>query len=134
MQDRPTVEELLAAVRAFLEDEVVPALDGRRRFHALVAANVLGIVGRQLAREPDDLAAEWRRLAALLGAPGEPPADAGALHAAARALTETLCARIRAGDADAGPFAVAVRAHLEATARAKLAVDNPRLLDGSARR
>jgi hypothetical protein len=134
MQDRPTVEEILGAVRAFLEDEVVPALDGRRRFHALVAANVLAIAGRQLAGEAGDLAAEWRRLAVLLDVRGEPPTDTAALRAAVRDLTETLCARIRAGDADGGPFAAAVRTHLEATARVKLAVDNPRLLGRGGRR
>ena len=51
MQDRPTALELLAAVRSFLEDDLVTVLEGRRRFHALVAANVLGIVERELAGE-----------------------------------------------------------------------------------
>ena len=32
MQDRPTALELLAAVRGFLEEEIVPGLEGRRRF------------------------------------------------------------------------------------------------------
>ncbi|HJW68877.1 MAG TPA: DUF6285 domain-containing protein [Candidatus Binatia bacterium] len=50
MQDRPTVLELLAAVRGFLEDDLGPVLEGRRRFHALVAANVLRIVERELEK------------------------------------------------------------------------------------
>jgi hypothetical protein len=49
MQDRPTREELIDAVRDFLETDVVPALEGTLKFHARVAANVLGIVGRELA-------------------------------------------------------------------------------------
>src|SRR5947208_3263750 len=49
MQDRPDVRELLDAVRGFLEEDVVPALEGPRQFHARVAANVLAIVGRELA-------------------------------------------------------------------------------------
>ena len=57
MQDRPTVRELLDAVRSFLEVDVVPALHGPARFHALVAANVLAIAGRELATEEADLAA-----------------------------------------------------------------------------
>jgi hypothetical protein len=52
MQDRPTALELLRAVREFLEADVLPSLEGRRRFHGLVAANVLGIVERELAHPP----------------------------------------------------------------------------------
>src|SRR5882724_32932 len=111
MQDRPTVQELLAAVRGFLEDDVIPTLEGRRRFHALVAANVLAIVGRELASEDAALVEEWRRLARLLGRPAaEPPARLDALRAAVRAASEELAERIRRGDADAEPFASEVRA------------------------
>ena len=127
MQDRPTVQELLAAVRAFLEDDAVPALDGRRRFHARVAANVLAIVGRELA--DDAPAAEWTRLATLLGhAETTPPADPAARALAVRQMTATLAKRIRQGDADGGPFATAVRAHVRATVREKLRVANPEYL------
>lgn len=124
MQDRPTVLELLAAVRGFLEDDVVPVLEGRRRFHARVAANVLGIVERELAGEAAHLGAEHQRLAALLGEPGEPMA--GDVRAAVRALTERLAERIRTGEADAGAFARAVRAHVRATVVEKLHVAKPR--------
>jgi hypothetical protein len=129
VQDRPTVHELLEAVRQFLEADVVPVLDGPRQFHARVAANVLAIVGRELAGEETALAAEWRRLAALLGA-DPPPPGLGALRAAVRDATAALAERIRRGDADAGPFRDAVRTHVGATVREKLAVANPRLLGG----
>jgi uncharacterized protein DUF6285 len=129
MQDRPTVLELLDAVRAFLEDEAMPALDPRRRFHARVAANVLGIVARELGGEAEQLAAEWTRLATLLGHDaGAPPGSPATLRSAVRAWTEELAARIRRGDADAGPFAAAVRAHVRETVREKLRVANPRAL------
>jgi hypothetical protein len=128
VQDRPTVHELLAAVRRFLERDVVPALDGPKRFHARVAANVLAIVGRELAREEDDLAAEWRRLGALLEIDAAPPPSLAALRAGVRERNVTLAERIRRGDADAGAFAAAVRTHLRATVREKLAVANPRFL------
>ena len=91
MQDRPSVCELLAAVRAFLEDDVVPALDGRRRFHARVAANVLAIVGRELAAEEATLAAEWRRLAELLGHAAETlPSQREDVRGAVRVWTTAL--------------------------------------------
>jgi hypothetical protein len=126
MQDRPTALELLAAVRAFLEDDVLPVLDGRKRFHALVAANVLGIVERELGGEEETLVVERARLVDLLGVARPVPTGLAALRAEVRELTETLAARIRAGDADAGAFADAVRAHVRATVVEKLRVANPR--------
>jgi len=127
MQDRPSVQELLAVVRHFLETEVVPALSGRRAFHARVAANVLAIVAREIEGEEAALAAEWARLAPLAGRT-DAPAGRDAMRAAVREATAALVERIRRGDADAGPFADAVRAHVRATVREKLAVANPRYL------
>jgi hypothetical protein len=126
MQDRPTAPELLAAVRAFLDEEIVPGLDGRKRFHALVAANVLAIVERELAGEEETLLAEHERLVELLGAARPAPPTLAALRAAVRELSEALAARIREGDADAGPFGEAVRLHVRATVVEKLRVANPR--------
>jgi hypothetical protein len=128
VQDRPTAQELLEAVRRFLEDDVVAALDGPARFHARVAANVLAIVGRELADEESLLVAEWTRLAALLGRPSvTPPERLGALRTAVAEMTDALCARIRRGDADASPFREAVRAAVAASVAEKLAVANPRM-------
>ena len=44
----PTATELVEAVTEFLRDEVMEQSSGRLRFHARVAANVLGIVEREL--------------------------------------------------------------------------------------
>ena len=127
MQDRPTAIELLTSVREFLELDVLPGLEGRKRFHALVAANVLAIVGRELRDEEATLVAEWTRLATLFGRPGDAaPERLAALRAAVAELTEELCARIRRGDADASPFREAVRAAVTASIAEKLAVANPR--------
>ena len=128
MQDRPTARELMEAVRRFLEDDVVAALDGPARFHARVAANVLAIVGRELADEESLLVAEWTRLATLLGRSSvTPPERPEALRAAVAEMTDALCARIRRGDADASPFREAVRAAVTASVAEKLAVANPRM-------
>ncbi len=127
MQDRPTAIELLDAVRGFVERDVVPALDGTAKFHARVAANVLAIVARELALDDTQLVAEWERLDGLLG-PAPLPGDPAARRAELRDRSESLCARIRDGEADAGPFRDAVRTHLDATVREKLAVANPKLL------
>ena len=48
MRDKPDAADLLDSVEAFLAGEVVPALSGRQRFHALVSANVVLIVAREL--------------------------------------------------------------------------------------
>lgn len=127
MQDRPDARELLEAVRAFLEEQVVPALEGTRQFHVRVAANVLGIVSRELAHGDEGLRVEWRRLVALLEAPASEVPESGAgLVEAVRALNEGLAERIRGGDADAGPWRARVLAHLRATAEDRLAIANPR--------
>jgi hypothetical protein len=128
MQDRPTASELLDAVRTFLEADVVPALEGPRQFHARVAANVLAIVGRELAGEETALGEEWRRLATLLGSGSAVPPGLEALRAAVREATATLAERIRRGEADRGPLRDETRAHVRETVRQKLAVANPRFL------
>jgi len=45
---RPTVSELLDAVRGYLTDQVLPATSGQLAFHARVAANALAIAAREL--------------------------------------------------------------------------------------
>ncbi|HET9207353.1 MAG TPA: DUF6285 domain-containing protein [Burkholderiaceae bacterium] len=89
MQDRPTAEQLLEAVAAFLREQVVPSTRGPLAFHARVAANALDIARREGALAPAADARERGLLAALLGA--------DASHDAAR-LNRLLCERI---DADA---------------------------------
>ncbi len=130
MQDRPTILELLDAVRGFIEKDAVDGLEGTAKFHARVAANVLAIVMRELELEAAQLAAEWQRLDQLLGVDPAPAAPS-ALRDALRARTEALCARIRAGEADAGEFRAAVLAHVRATVREKLAIANPKLAQRS---
>ncbi|MCS6924766.1 MAG: DUF6285 domain-containing protein [Candidatus Binatia bacterium] len=124
MQDRPTVPELLTAVARFLDEEVVPHLEGSRQFYARVAANLLRVALRELETEEVHLTAEWERLQALLP-PAERPTTQAALRAAIRQRTEELCERIRAGEADAGPYRERVLAHLRETVKEKLLVSQP---------
>jgi hypothetical protein len=131
MQDRPNATELLGAVRAFLETDVVSQLAGRSRFHARVAANVLAIVERELTREEDRLLDEWGRLARLLDVGGDPPPRLELLRRSVRDLDEQLTDRIRAGEADEGDFADRVRTHLRTTVLEKLRVANPKHLGES---
>lgn len=111
--DRPTVPELVQAVREFLETEVQPGLQGSVAFHTRVAVNVLKIVERELADGPALAAEEQARLAALLGHVGD-----------LDTLTNELIEAIRAGRMDVAT--PGLKEHLRSTVMAKLAIDNPR--------
>lgn len=63
--DPPEAAELLEAVREFLIEQVEPQLEGQLRWHAKVAANVLAIVGRELALGPGHAERHAQRLARL---------------------------------------------------------------------
>ena len=110
--DVPTAAELVEAVREFVEGDVMASTEGRVRFHARVAANVLGMVQRELELGPQqtfDHGAALERLGV---------ADEAELAAA-----------IRDGRLDDRRGEVVDV--LRQTVRAKLEVANPRYLDSS---
>lgn len=128
MQDRPSAGELLEAVEHFLERDVLSALEGPKRYHARVAANVMRIVAREIALGPGFLRAECDRLVELLG-----EADAGLSAEATLAqvvgrLNVRLCEKIRRGDADGYPWRERVLAHVRRTVEEKLAIAKPEML------
>ena len=63
--DAPNAAELLEAVREWIVTDVIPSTDGRLRFHARVASNVLAMVEREIELGPAQAAAHERRLAVL---------------------------------------------------------------------
>jgi hypothetical protein len=63
--DVPSVEQIVQAVREWIERDLVPATSGRIQFHGRVAANMLGIVERELELGPAQREAHGRRLASL---------------------------------------------------------------------
>lgn len=125
MQDRPTPDELLGALEAFVRGEVLPEADGRRRYHLLVALNLLAVLRRELALEPRHLRREWDGLRTL-GRVSHEPAD---YPSAVRHANETLCAAIRAGDYDHGAGREALLRHLRAVVADKLRIANPAFLE-----
>lgn len=127
MQDRPSYDELLAAIEHFLDTDIVPNVPGSRGFHARVSANTIRIIRRELQMEDEQLAREWAALDSLLGAQATPASQA-ALREALRQRNEALCALVREGKADEGEFAAKVQAHVRASVREKLRVSNPDLL------
>jgi hypothetical protein len=118
LQDRPTAAELVEAVREFVERDVMPddGLPRRVVFHARVAANVLGVVERELTLGPELKTAERTGLAGLLGHDGE-----------LRDLLAELAGRIRDGSLD--ERRVEVVECVRESVRAKLLVANPRHLE-----
>jgi hypothetical protein len=122
MNDRPDARELLQAVQRFIDDDIVPALEGHLRYQARVAANVVGIVAREIEVGEAGPRAEWRRLASLFSVESDPPADADSLRDEIRAWNLELVERIRSGEADAGPWREALVEHLRRTTADKLAV------------
>ncbi|HEY8156113.1 MAG TPA: DUF6285 domain-containing protein [Myxococcota bacterium] len=125
MNDRPTGVELLRAVERFLEQEVVPRLEGPRRYHARVAANLVAIVAREIETEEGQLRSEWERLGGLLGLREPAPALRADLREAVSERTRALAERIRRGDADRGPWREELVRHLRRTVEDKLAVSRP---------
>ena len=63
--DAPSAMELLEAVREWIDHEVIPSTDGRLRFHARVASNVLGMVEREIELGSGQCEAHQERLAQL---------------------------------------------------------------------
>jgi hypothetical protein len=125
VNDRPTAVELLRAVEAFLERDVVPGLAGPAQFHTRVAANVVASVAREIETEEGQLRGEWERLGALLGEAAPAPVERERLREGVVARNRVLAERIRAGEADAGPWRTRVLDHLRHTVSDKLEVSRP---------
>lgn len=113
--DRPTIAELVEAVREYLSEQVAPNVDGQLAFHARVAANALTTVERTLAEGGDMDAREADRLAELLGARSD-----------LESMNRDLAARIRGGEMQTQR--AAVLDHLRQTCSDKLTLFNPRYL------
>jgi hypothetical protein len=125
MLDRPDAAELLEAMAAFLDEDVVPTFEGRKRFHALVAANVARILAREARLAPAHTEAEIASLWHLLNRAGAPP-PSGDRTDLARTLTAELCARIERGEGDTGTWRPALLAYLKESIARRLEIDNPK--------
>ena len=110
LHDIPDAPSLVEAVREYLERDVMTSTEGRVRFHARVAVNVLNMVERELRLGPEQADAHRAGLARL-GVADE---------------TE-LAAAIRSGALD--DRLDEARAFVTATVEAKLRVANPKYLD-----
>ena len=120
MQDRPTQAEVLATLAGYLEDELMPALDGPLSYRTRVAANLLRILEREARLGDASLARERDLIAQVLDLdPRALPAAPLAEHVLE--LNRRLAAAIEAGAVE---HARAWPALME-IARAKLAIIRP---------
>jgi len=109
LHDVPTAQQLVQAVREWIERDVMAESSGRIQFHARVAINVLAMVERELELGPAQLERHAERL-----------------HALGFDNDAELAAAIRAGDVE--PTDELLDAVWESV-RDKLAVANPKYLD-----
>ncbi len=129
MQDRPSATELLQAGADFIDREIVPVTKGQKQFQSRVVANVMRIVARELQSGESMMRAEVDALAAMLGEP-KPHLHASAdVRKSAAGLNAQLCEKIRAGEADAGPFRDQVFKLTRRIVEDKLRIANPRYLE-----
>ncbi len=113
MQDQPTAIELVDIVAEFIRVHAMPQMTGHAAFHALVAANALDIVKRELAIAPKASAEETTRLRNLLGH-----------EASLDEMNRELCVRIENGELTLDTPGLAD--HLWAITMTKLAIDQPK--------
>ncbi|MCP4752384.1 MAG: hypothetical protein GY866_15935 [Proteobacteria bacterium] len=110
--NRPSMKELVEAVREFLENKVQPAIEGQVSFHTRIAINMLKTVERELELSPELDSQELLRLQGLLGKEGS-----------LEELNSELCRKIREESLDYQSDDLIE--HLRLTALGKLSIDNP---------
>ena len=127
MTERPTAEELLAAVRVTLLDEVLPKASPDLRYLLRMAAHAVEIALRDLdtreRTDRDDAASA----AALYGQTATAPMDT-IPAARVQELNRRLAVDIRAGAFDTPTREIALRQHLMRVASAHTAISNPKAL------
>jgi hypothetical protein len=84
----PSTAELAQAVREFLEQEVMPATEGRLSFHARVAANVLAQIERELQKGLPDTTGDADLVEAIRAGSADFAQAYDAIH-------ETVVAKLR---------------------------------------
>jgi hypothetical protein len=130
MYDRPTLEELLAAVGIFLEKQIGPLVkdDPKLYYQTLIAYNLLKIAERELVWSDKHIQTQWERLNNLLEIDLPLPTNSVEAREALERRNEQLCERIRTGEHDEQWPRTVLFAHLLATTREQLEVANPKFL------
>lgn len=135
MYDRPTVAELLDAVRKYLGEQIIPVVkdDRKLNYQTHIAINVLRIIERQMSTGMGQVRDEWLRLNHVQGATNPSPTDSAEALTALTERNRKLCQEISAGRYDYMPQRAALYEHLLATVRVQLEVANPDFLEALAK-
>jgi hypothetical protein len=111
----PDAVTMLGAAVKYLEDELMPTLEGYHRFKTRVTINVLAMIKRELEMRAGQSAAERERLSAILGHGGE-----------TEELSRELADKIQSGAVSCED--PALRAHVRQVLADALAINNPKWL------
>lgn len=132
MYDQPDAAALLKIARDTFLQDLLPELPAAKRYTGLMLANALAIAGREVGAGIGALQEELTRLSGLY------PDDEGCeddmlLNDRLMNYNRRLASEIRSARLT-GAREGLVRAHLKATAKAKVAVSNPKVLKSSGAR
>jgi hypothetical protein len=111
----PDAKTLLRAATKYMEDELMPTLNGYHRFKVRVTVNVLNTIRRELEMREGQASAEHERLVAILGHDGD-----------VETMSRELAERIRKGDFSLDDERL--RAHLRQSLSDALSIANPKWL------
>lgn len=114
-QSFPDAKTLLVAATKYMEDELMPTLDGYHRFKVRVTINVLNTIRRELEMREGQSKAEHERLVAILGHEGN-----------VETMSRELAERIRAGDFSLDDERL--RTHIKQSLSDALSIANPKWL------
>lgn len=123
MHDRPHAVEILQVVGDFLEQELLPELEGPLRYRSLVALNLVRILGRESRHGTAALLRERDRLCNLLEV-GSEDLVPGSLSDQVEDLNQQLVSELERPDVSV-EFETAAREALMAITKEKLAIVRP---------
>ena len=130
MYDQPSISQLVAAVRGYLEKEITSDnqsnnQQAQQRHNAI---RLLGMIEREIQFNADHLKGEWSRLNFVQKLTTPLPVDPNEAKSALLERNRKLCEEINAGRFDYAPARAALFEHLLVTTRAHLEVANPDFL------
>lgn len=129
MNDRPTLVEILDAVRHHLETNIIPAVKGDSRvyFQTLVAVNLLKIAGRDAEMGYTQQLEAWT---AIEGHDANDTIQPDDLARRLEGFHAALCDAIRRGERDTDIHAQsALYQQMRALTERALQINNPKFLD-----
>ncbi len=131
--ERPDGAGLLALAQVLLTEELIEPLSAGQRYQARLVANAMAIAARELAAGRGPLRTQVAALAKHFGEVLSAGAEDGpgeTLEEAWERLTWRLASEVRGGLRDRDPL---VHALLEASARARVGLSDPKALTEQAR-